>query len=226
MTWIQQKHKEVYFAIISRAQDSRRSKATGIYEAHHIIPKSFGGSDRHENLVLLTPREHYIVHLLLTKLADPKQRSKMCYAFFRMKSGAKSSRGYYNFVVIVSKQTRGAMNPFYGKRHTPERRAEMCGPGHPMFGKTHSDMSKDKMSASKKGRFSGEQNPMFGQKHTDEWCQAHSEKLRGERHFNYGKLAFNAGRKWMNNGECSKMIAADDVERLTIDGWVKGRLPK
>ena len=37
------------------------------YEKHHIIPKSLGGSNCKDNLVHLTPREHYIAHLLLWK---------------------------------------------------------------------------------------------------------------------------------------------------------------
>lgn len=35
------------------------------YERHHIIPKCMGGDDTGDNIVLLTPREHYIAHLLL-----------------------------------------------------------------------------------------------------------------------------------------------------------------
>lgn len=35
-----------------------------IFERHHIIPKFAGGTDANENLVLLTPRQHILVHLL------------------------------------------------------------------------------------------------------------------------------------------------------------------
>lgn len=40
------------------------------FETHHIIPKCLGGSDDIENLVKLTAREHFISHLLLTKMHD------------------------------------------------------------------------------------------------------------------------------------------------------------
>lgn len=34
-------------------------------ESHHILPKCLGGDDSSENLILLSPREHYIAHMLL-----------------------------------------------------------------------------------------------------------------------------------------------------------------
>lgn len=37
-------------------------------ECHHILPKSLGGSDDKSNLVNLLAREHFICHLLLTKM--------------------------------------------------------------------------------------------------------------------------------------------------------------
>lgn len=37
-------------------------------ERHHIIPRCIGGTNDKNNLVLLTPREHYIAHLLLVKI--------------------------------------------------------------------------------------------------------------------------------------------------------------
>lgn len=52
------------------------------WETHHIIPKCIGGSDDENNLVLLTAREHYIAHWLLTKM-HPKNK-KIHYAFTMM----------------------------------------------------------------------------------------------------------------------------------------------
>jgi hypothetical protein len=54
-----------YDSLISRA----RSRAlSGYSERHHIVPRCLGGSDRQENLVDLTAREHYIAHQLLMKI--------------------------------------------------------------------------------------------------------------------------------------------------------------
>lgn len=40
----------------------------GYCEKHHILPRSLGGSDEASNLVLLTPRQHYIAHWMLWKI--------------------------------------------------------------------------------------------------------------------------------------------------------------
>ena len=37
-------------------------------ETHHILPRCMGGTDEKENLVVLTAREHFLAHYLLTKI--------------------------------------------------------------------------------------------------------------------------------------------------------------
>ena len=59
------KYTKIYNQIIERA---RHRQIQGYAERHHIIPKCLGGSDDNTNLVNLTPREHFICHLLLTKM--------------------------------------------------------------------------------------------------------------------------------------------------------------
>lgn len=85
------KYTRVYFQIIEKAIISNRvrrctSDDTYIYyEEHHIIPKSLGGSNKKENLVLLLPREHFICHWLLTKMVITTiQYQKMLHAFSGM----------------------------------------------------------------------------------------------------------------------------------------------
>lgn len=56
----------------------------GYTEKHHIVPRSMGGTDDKENLVILTAREHYIAHLLLTKCVSEEFLSKMLYAYMMM----------------------------------------------------------------------------------------------------------------------------------------------
>src|SRR4249919_1705765 len=57
----------------------RRRRLQGCYfEVHHIVPRCIGGGDEPENLVRLTPEEHYVAHQLLVKM-HPK-KGKLIYA--------------------------------------------------------------------------------------------------------------------------------------------------
>lgn len=58
-------YKKIYDAIVERAKN-RASK--GYVERHHINPKCMGGSDDPDNLVALTPEEHFLAHVLLVKI--------------------------------------------------------------------------------------------------------------------------------------------------------------
>lgn len=82
MLFIDNKYTRWYYQIISSAKSKTR---TGYTEKHHIIPKSLGGNDCPNNLVTLTAREHYVCHLLLTKMViDAKHRQKMFHALWAM----------------------------------------------------------------------------------------------------------------------------------------------
>ena len=66
--YLNNKYTKAYDSIISTA--TVRGSVLGYSEIHHIIPKSLGGSNRKENLVKLTPKEHFICHRLLPKLTN------------------------------------------------------------------------------------------------------------------------------------------------------------
>ena len=58
-------YKDAYNSLIER---SKIRTLEGYVEKHHIIPKCMGGSDEHDNIAILSAREHYIAHQLLVKL--------------------------------------------------------------------------------------------------------------------------------------------------------------
>lgn len=65
-------YKLIYEKIIAHARN--RSILTGYKENHHILPRCMGGGDDENNIVALTPEEHYICHQLLVKIY-PYQKS-------------------------------------------------------------------------------------------------------------------------------------------------------
>lgn len=72
-----------YFTIIRKALSENRVKGEIYYEAHHIIPKSFG---KQSSLVLLTPQEHYQCHKILAQELGKHSiyGKKMLWAFHRL----------------------------------------------------------------------------------------------------------------------------------------------
>ena len=86
-------YRRHYKLLIDKALNENRVKGETYYEKHHIIPRSEGGDNSKENLVLLTAREHYLAHWLLFREDSTPSRA---YAFWRMntKNNNQSSRGY------------------------------------------------------------------------------------------------------------------------------------
>jgi len=69
----------------------------GEVEAHHIVPKSLGGTDDPDNLVNLTVLEHILAHKLLYyiykfKPGHKRAFMKMTCAWYRMMSGHQGER--------------------------------------------------------------------------------------------------------------------------------------
>lgn len=60
-------YKKHYNSLISTRR-TRLLLDTVYYERHHILPRCLGGSDEEDNLIYLTPEEHYTAHLLLAKI--------------------------------------------------------------------------------------------------------------------------------------------------------------
>jgi hypothetical protein len=66
-----------------RAKESELLASGVFYETHHIIPRSFDGRDNADNLIALTPSDHFFAHLLLAKIYNGKMwfaLSLMCHA--------------------------------------------------------------------------------------------------------------------------------------------------
>lgn len=85
MAFQENKYTKWYFKIISNAR-IRTSIEVKNTEIHHITPKSLGGTNEKLNLVRLTYREHYLCHLLLTKMVLGESKYKMAWALMLLSS--------------------------------------------------------------------------------------------------------------------------------------------
>ncbi len=161
-----------YFSIINNARS--REKNIDYVERHHIVPRSLGGTNKKENLVTLTAREHFICHRLLVKMTCNGDRVKMAYAMRCMMNLENEHQVRYKInsstyemlktetSKILSGRLSGANNPYYGKRHSTEIKIKMSelrqeriqsGRVEGMFGKHHSDTTKEKLREANRKQF-------------------------------------------------------------------------
>lgn len=101
------KYGIVYIKIIEKAKLNNRIKLLKedknyiYYEEHHIVPRSIDNTLIHEkdNLVLLTPREHFICHLLIwkhfKKLKNIRFERKMSKAIRQLNNNGKYNSKIY-----------------------------------------------------------------------------------------------------------------------------------
>lgn len=92
MTPLECKYTKWYYNIVS--SNKIRPPNLRYTETHHIIPRCLGGSDDESNLVKLTAKQHFICHLLLTKMFIPNtyEHFKMLHAFCMMDRGTCNAK--------------------------------------------------------------------------------------------------------------------------------------
>lgn len=110
-------YKKHYDLLIERAKLRILESYT---EKHHIVPRCLGGNDEKENIVKLTPEEHYVAHQLLVKMYPDKP--SLIYAANMMsvdssKTGRDNKRyGWLKRKYIAEcRKRKGKKNPSYGK---------------------------------------------------------------------------------------------------------------
>lgn len=218
----------------------RKKKNGAYYEKHHILPKSIFPlwKDRPFNQVLLTAREHYFCHQLLTKIYPTKE---MVFALWRLSHSGKhkvSSREYERLRVLVgqalSELNKGHICSDEVKKHFSKI---YSGSGNPMYGRSairemdeqtlkeyKESMSKKLSSVERTESWKGNiSKSLRGHKKTDEHIEhiktsmKNSDKCKKQ----IKKLAdIHRGKHWFNNGE-ENILAFDCPE-----GFIKGKLQK
>lgn len=224
------KYTRCYYRIIN---DAKSRKLNQECQRHHVVPKSLGGDNSKENIVRVTPREHYVCHLLLVKMTHGRNRSKMIFAFFRFKpkgSGVNSSIAYARFVTSFKKHLTGEDNHFFGKKHTSETKA-LISANHGMRGRSCYDVWVEKYGEAEAERrkavmlerrsrsLAGDLNPMFGYSRTVEQKERHSKDMTGAGNPNFGKAW-----AWINRDASTKRILKTTLNSYLQEGWQLGRI--
>ena len=162
-----------YVKTLNRKKEKRLLKDGSInsnyvyYERHHIIPRCCGGTNEEDNLILLTAREHFLAHYLLTKLYKNTSFSgSLCNAFIFM----------CNTKGIISKKfsyAREIMGNFLSKRLISEETKEKWRVHN--IGRKRTDETKEKMRLAK-----------LGKRQTKEHIENHRKSMEGRHWFTNG----------------------------------------
>jgi hypothetical protein len=167
--FLNNKYTKWYYSIINRALS--RTVLPIIYtEKHHIIPKCLDGSNDIQNIVVLTAREHFICHLLLTKMVEGAARRSMWYASYMMCKGTLR----YKPTARIYETLRQNMISANKDRPGPNK------------GKTFSKEHRDKLSLSRKGKSTGPKS------------EEHKQNLRKPKPEGFGKKVseYRTGKSW------------------------------
>ena len=156
--YLSNKYTIVYNNIVNRAKSR---VLDGYSEKHHIIPKCLGGSNKKENLVRLTAREHFICHRLLVKMVEGKAKFQMIKAVDMMTTRAKCQDRYRipsRLFEKLKKEASLAMSVLTKgiKKHSDETKQKMSesaiGRESPFKGKTMTPEQRKRASDSAKQR--------------------------------------------------------------------------
>lgn len=95
--FIPNRYTQIYWSIVTNARVRGLNKRDHheYLEWHHVMPTALGGPDVDENKVLLTAREHFLCHLLLTRMLHGKALVRMRHAFSYMATGQSWSHKRY-----------------------------------------------------------------------------------------------------------------------------------
>lgn len=187
---------------------------------HHKFPKSFSKKDGvdidndDDNLVSLSLADHFRVHFYLWKCSKKGYRGMMATAFCLMRkrvviyaSDETIEQLAKDYEEAMKDVTEAISKANKGKKLSEEAKKKMSeakkGEKHPMYGKHHSDESKNKMSEahknmseetrrklseSHKGQIAWAKGKHFSEEHKKKMSDAHKGRLKGKHWYNNGKI--------------------------------------
>jgi hypothetical protein len=245
------KYRVWYYRIIEQASAEQRSRKNMSLERHHIIPKSCGGSNLPTNLVMLTPREHFVCHLLLVKMVNGRDVYKMVAALVRF--GKKISSHEYNLMrCLVSANSKGNLNKSFGKKWMHDITTkeiyyltieECCDINKPLIiglphqrgghrntkwindGRTEMMVPKDTLVEGwVEGRLNGGSlEQMKKMARARHTPEKDAEHAEKMRKQLKGNT-YTKGRIWINDGQITKMIYLHELDNYSPLVWTKGRV--
>lgn len=176
MLFTENKYTSIYYRIVEHRKSNPSITKT---ESHHIIPRCLGGTDDSDNLVDLTLREHFICHLLLTKMNANQSLVRSAWLMAHTRGGVKCNSRTYAYLrenlkvtdatrkkmsesfkgrVISQKQREDISKTLSGRKLTAEHRANIKKGQAWRKGVPRSEETKQKMREARAGQVFSEEH--------------------------------------------------------------------
>jgi hypothetical protein len=223
-------HQKIYDAIIEKARNENRKKIRNkkkteyvYYNNHHIFPKCMNGSDEQYNRQLLTDKEHYVCHKLLTYIY-PRNRKIAC-AFCLMTFSKKNNR------IIKSARDYAYARELLRITPVSEETREKIGKskrGITLTEKHRNNIGKSLRKAYEEGNIiypdrKGEKSCRFGKHHTPESNKKNSDKHKGKKLSEEHKNKLKGKTPWKGKHHSKESRAKMSKNRKGKPTWNKGK---
>lgn len=216
-------YKKIYNQIIERAKNRNIS---GYYEKHHIIPRCMGGNDLENNLVNLTPKEHFLCHMLLCEIYP--DNNKLKHALFLMATGKqKPKEQHYHIGGRVYERLKTEFSQMLtGQKHSQETKNKKS----KTMKQVWASKSDEEIKSIAKKRIQSRKNNGT-EWHSEEWKKKQSKVLKGrkitwDRGIHRSIIQYDLDGNFIREWESAK-IAAQVIKNKTngsdIIACLKGR---
>jgi len=161
----------------------------GSIHSHHIVPKYLGGLDNNDNLIMLTVREHRIVHFLLWKI---NKNIFDLAAYNRLGGSHKLPLEFRNYLSKINKEK--------WNNYSDIKKNEIINRLKPFISLPRSDKTKTLISKQKinSAFWSGDKNPFFNSNRT-----GHKNPMFGKKHNENSKSKMRIPHNFSEQGKNS-----------------------
>lgn len=191
-------------------------------EKHHIVPRCVDKSlaKEKENIIILSGREHFIVHKMLVECFNGDLSYRLEYAIHFMITGSNGEKH------LATPEDYEYERMLYGS----QVKNFIGGKKHYLYGKHLSDEHKKKISDSNKGKCLGEKHPAYGKspskEHREKISKALKGKYAGEKSWMYGTHLSEETRKKQSEALKGRKLSKEHIEKIAATNRGKKRTPE
>lgn len=199
-------NKQNYKNYIDKMISLKEREIDGKYQKHHIIPKCLGGTDDEANIVKLTIEEHIEAHKELANCFDN--------GTYERNSNLSAANVLYVWLNRKSDiDLSGENNPMWGKSHSEETKVKISIKSKQ---KIYSDEYRNKL----RQVFMGNKNHRWGVKLSDETKKKISEAQTGEKHHWWGTNRSDETKKKISEGQPNRVkVSKYNIELVKLETY-------